>query len=344
MTAQAEAEAVTAASMPACRQVDLRSADCDISLTQRSQSGDAGGPRKEKGREGRRREKKKKGGGGGGKDGNAPVVLKTELHCEGCANKVKRAIKGIEGVEGVSLDMGTDKVTVRGNADPWEIKERLEAKTGKKADIVSPANPPKKTKKSSNNNNNDHDNKKKDGKVRDGKKDSADFSKDSDTKKPKELPVSTVVLKIRLHCEGCIDRIKRTISKIKGVEEVKVDAAKDLVTVKGTMDPKSLPSLLKDKLKRGVDLVPPSKDKDKDKDKDKEEKKGGGGGGGGGGGEKEKSPAPAPASVAAAAVAAAVAAGESSRFEYYAPYGYRMEMAHAPQLFSDENPNACAVM
>ncbi|XP_020095042.1 heavy metal-associated isoprenylated plant protein 3 [Ananas comosus] len=289
----------------------------------------------EKGEKGGEGEKKKGGGGGGGKDGNAPVVLKTELHCEGCANKVKRAIKGIEGVEGVSLDMVNDKVTVRGNADPWEIKERLEVKTGKKADIVSPANPPRKTKKSNNNNNGDHDKKKKDGKVRDGKKDSTDFSKDSDIKKPKELPVSTVVLKIRLHCEGCVDRIKRTISKIKGVEEVKVDAAKDLVTVKGTMDPKSLPSLLKDKLKRGVDLVPPSKDKDKDKD----EKKSGGGGGGGGG---EKSTAPAPAPVAAAAAAAA--AGESSRFEYYAPYGYRMEMAHAPQLFSDENPNACAVM
>ncbi|OAY79723.1 Copper transport protein ATX1 [Ananas comosus] len=251
----------------------------------------------EKGEKGGEGEKKKGGGGGGGgKDGNAPVVLKTELHCEGCANKVKRAIKGIE--------------------DPWEIKERLEVKTGKKADIVSPANPPRKTKKSSSNNNNngDHDKKKKDGK----------------------LPVSTVVLKIRLHCEGCVDRIKRTISKIKGVEEVKVDAAKDLVTVKGTMDPKSLPSLLKDKLKRGVDLVPPSKDKDKDKD----EKKSGGGGGGGGGGEKSTAPAPAPV----AAAAAAAAAGESSRFEYYAPYGYRMEMAHAPQLFSDENPNACAVM
>jgi copper chaperone CopZ len=27
----------------------------------------------------------------------------------------------------------------------------------------------------------------------------------------------TVTLKIRLHCEGCIDRIKRRISKIKGV-------------------------------------------------------------------------------------------------------------------------------
>nr|CAD1818990.1 unnamed protein product [Ananas comosus var. bracteatus] len=260
--------------------------------------------------EGRRRRRKRR---------KCPVVLKTELHCEGCANKMKRAIKGIEGVEGVSLDMVNDKVTVRGNADPWEIKERLEVKTGKKADIVSPANPPRKIKKSNNNNNDDHDKKKKDGKVRDGKKNSTAFSKDSDIKKPKELPVSTVVLKIRLHCEGCVDRIKRTISKIKGVEEVKVDAAKDLVT---------------DKLKRGVDLVPPPRTRTRTKMKRRAEAArrrrrrkiygagaGAGGGGGCGGG-----------------------GGESSRFEYYAPYGYRMEMAHAPQLFSDENPNACAVM
>jgi hypothetical protein len=46
-------------------------------------------------------EKAKKGDGekkkDGGKDGSAPIVLKTDLHCEGCAMKVKKAIRGLEG-------------------------------------------------------------------------------------------------------------------------------------------------------------------------------------------------------------------------------------------------------
>lgn len=83
--------------------------------------------------------------------------------------------------------MGKGEVTVRGNPDPWEVKERLEAKTGKKADLVSPANPPKKIKKNSSSNNDKDDDNKKDGKVRDGNKDNADIFKNSDIKKPKEV-------------------------------------------------------------------------------------------------------------------------------------------------------------
>lgn len=141
-----------------------------------------------------------------------------------------------------------------------------------------------------------------------------------------------------------------------GVENVGFDSAKDLVTVKGTMDVKSLPETLKEKLKRSVEIVPAKKDDggaggDKKKDGGgggggEEKEKGGGGdekkkdGGGGGGGEKEK------AAAAAVAPAMAVPVMEANKMEYYSPYGggYRIEMVHAPQLFSDENPNACSVM
>jgi Heavy-metal-associated domain len=34
----------------------------------------------------------------GGKNGSAPIVLKTDLHCEGCAMKIKKAIRGLEGI------------------------------------------------------------------------------------------------------------------------------------------------------------------------------------------------------------------------------------------------------
>jgi len=35
---------------------------------------------------------------------------------------------------------------------------------------------------------------------------------------------------------------------------------------------------------------------------------------------------------------------EASQQQAYPPYPYRFDMAPAPQLFSDENPNACSVM
>ena len=75
-----------------------------------------------------------------------------------------------------------------------------------------------------------------------------------------------------------------------------IDGAKDLVTVKGTMDVKELTPYLKDKLKRNVEVVPPKKDDDK-------KEKGGGGekkenkeGGGGGDDKKEAEAKPATAS------------------------------------------------
>jgi copper chaperone CopZ len=75
-----------------------------------------------------------------------------------------------------------------------------------------------------------------------------------------------------LHCEGCISKIKKIVKKFKGVSDVNVDVAKDLVTVKGTIDPKALVPYLSDKIKRTVEVVPAKKDDGK------KEKEGGGGG------------------------------------------------------------------
>lgn len=292
-------------------------------------------------------------------------------------------------MEGVTTDMASNKLTVIGKVDAWKLRDRVEAKTRKKVEIVSPVNPPKK----------DADAGKKPAAATGGGGGDSKEKKSPDDKKPKEPAASTVVLKIRLHCDGCIRRIKKTILKTKGVQDVTVDAQKDLVTVKGTIDVNSLPSYLKEKLNRGVEVVQTKSDaaagggggekkdkpaaaaapagggekkeksetgggekKDKGgngggekKDKavnggggggggEKKEKGGGGdaekkkedGGGGGGGGGKKEAPA-----------AAAPAVLEANKMDYYGGsygYGYKMEMLHAPQIFSDENPNACSIM
>ncbi|KAK4793357.1 hypothetical protein SAY86_023792 [Trapa natans] len=178
-------------------------------------------------------------------DANA-IVMKMDLHCDGCARKVKKLITSFEGVGNVSIDVAGGKLTVTGKPDPEKLRQRLEDKTHKKVELVSsPA-------------------KKKDGEV-------AGDKKTEEKKKPVE---ATEVLKIKLHCEGCMNKIKKVISKINGVQSVTMDAAKDLVTIKGTMDMKDLTPYLQEKFKRTVEVVTPKKDATKEKS--------------GGGGDKKK--------------------------------------------------------
>ncbi|KAL6987365.1 hypothetical protein U1Q18_013114 [Sarracenia purpurea var. burkii] len=348
-------------------------------------------------------EKKPDTGAGKKDDGVIPMIFKLDMHCEGCAKKIKRAVRHFDGVEEVKADISGDKLTVTGKADPSKVKERIEEKTHKKVELVSPQ--PKKDAGE---------------KKADEKSEKKSDDKKPEDKKPKEPPMSTVVLKIRLHCEGCIHKIKRIIRKIKGVNTVTVDAQKDLVTVTGTMDAKDLAPYLKEKLRRSVDVVPPKKEegggekKEKEGGGDQKPKEGGGGekknggekkeGGsvpapaGGGGEKKEGGSAPAPAPAGGGGEKKEEPKVEVNKLEHYGfspfssyytmpvpnqgyidqgystpvydqgfsnPYssqvvnhGYShpppLEYSYvpppppsyvdAPQIFSDENPNACSVM
>ncbi|KAL3358298.1 hypothetical protein AABB24_015437 [Solanum stoloniferum] len=312
-------------------------------------------------------EKKSGAGDAAGKKDAGPtaIVLKLDLHCEGCAKKVKRFIRHFEGVEDVKTDCDGGKLTVKGNVDPAWLREKVAMKTKKTVVLVSPQP-------------------KKDGGAGDKKPDEkkAEEKKPED-KKPKEPQVSTVVLKIRLHCDGCAHKIKRIIKKTDGVEEVKVDSEKDLVTVKGTMDLKELIPYLKDKLKRNVEIVPPKKDDGGGGEKKEKE---------GGGDKKVESNEKKEGEPKAEGSKGVETKSEANKLEYYgynaqthyatpmynqsymnqdygvtmydpgynAHTGYAMEYGyHQPsyvpppppttylnnaQMFSDENPNGCSVM
>jgi hypothetical protein len=119
-----------------------------------------------------------------------------------------------------------------------------------------------------------------------------------------------------------------------------MDKEKNLLTVKGTMDVKKLVEILSEKLKRAVEIVPPKKEKDKENGNENGEKKKGGGGDGGG---KEKTGNKGGGE--GVNMMEYMAAQPAYGYGYYpgGPYGYPIQ-AHAPQIFSDENPNACVVM
>ncbi|XP_058082286.1 heavy metal-associated isoprenylated plant protein 3-like [Magnolia sinica] len=283
-------------------------------------------------KDGEKKGEEKKGDGGKKEDGAITVVLKVDMHCDGCAKKIIKSVKGFDGVENVKADHSSNKLTVVGKVDPEKIRSRVESKTKKKVELVSPA--PKKDK---------------DG----GEKKPQNKPEKAEDKKGKEPVSSTVVLKIRLHCEGCIKKIQRIIRKIKGVENVSIDSQKDLVTVKGTMDAKALPSYLKEKLKRNVEVVPPKKDGGDGGDK--KAKEGGGGGGekkdkADGGGEKKDKAGGGEKKDKEGGGGGEQAKVEMNKMEYGGngywanPPWYAAEPVHAPQIFSDENPNACSVM
>ncbi|KAA8550334.1 hypothetical protein F0562_002018 [Nyssa sinensis] len=139
-------------------------------------------------------QKKNSNDGGKKDDGPITVVLKVDNDCEGCANKVKKCVRSFAGVESVKGDDGDlNKITVTGKVDPSKLREKLEQKTKKKVELVSPS--PKKEK--------DKDTQKDKESGGGAKKTEDKPEKKPDEKKPKEPPVTTTVLKMDLHCAGC---------------------------------------------------------------------------------------------------------------------------------------------
>ncbi|XXG40567.1 hypothetical protein AAC387_Pa01g1250 [Persea americana] len=240
----------------------------------------------------------------GDENGPITVILTVDMHCEGCSKKAIGSLKGFQGVEEVKGDIGGKKLTVVGKVDPEKIRDRVQSKTKKKVVLVSPL--PKK----------DKDN------GGESKNQKAESKKPDEEKTSKEPAATTVALKVRLHCDGCVQKIRRIISKTKGLELVALDLQKDLITLKGTIDFKVFVTYLQDKMKRKVEIVPPKKEDEGKKDKQGQKK------GKEEGNEKKNEE------------------GVSENKMDYWGYGYYdpIEYVHAPQYFSDENPNACSVM
>ncbi|GFP80506.1 copper transport protein atx1 [Phtheirospermum japonicum] len=231
------------------------------------------------------------------------IVLKVDMHCEACARKVARALKGFEGVEEVTADYKASKVVVKGKAaDPIKVCQRVQKKSGRKVEIVSPLpKPPLQDKPQPN--------------------------KEEPKQENKEEPpaVVTVVLKVRMHCEACAQALQKRIGKVKGVESVVADVANDQVTVKGVLDPDKLVNDIYKKTGKQASLVKDEEKKEEKKDEEKKEDK-----------KEEKKQEEENKEEEDKKI-------DVKKNEYLPPK-YYMEYAYAPQMFSDENPNACSLM
>ncbi|QCD77729.1 copper chaperone [Vigna unguiculata] len=59
------------------------------------------------------------------------------------------------------------------------------------------------------------------------------------------LKIQTCVLKVNIDCDGCAQKVKKTLQKIDGVYSVKVDAGEGRVVVAGDVDPEKLVKKIK---------------------------------------------------------------------------------------------------
>ncbi|CAA6657311.1 unnamed protein product [Spirodela intermedia] len=209
------------------------------------------------------------------------------MHCEGCAKKVERSLRGFEGVEEVKADSKSHTVVVKGKAaDPTKICERVQRKTGRKTELVSPLpKPPEEEEKK---------------------------------EEPKEVEKEesiTVVLKVRMHCEACAQVLQRKIKKMDGVESVVTDLPNDQVIVQGIIEPEKLVENVNKRTRKRASIV---NDEEKKEEAAEGEKK-----------EEVKEGDDKKTDV--------------NKLEYWAPR-YGIQYAYPPQIFSDENPNACSMM
>lgn len=264
-------------------------------------------------------------------DGRVTVVLKTDLHCEGCAGKVVKAVRSLKGVESAKTgDYELKKITVIGKVDPVELRQKVEEKIKKKVELISPVNDGEKSNQLG-------------GGGGQGKQQKHQTAAVQDENNHKQFPVTTTALKVALHCQGCIEKIQKLVIKTEGFMDMSIDKSNDLVVVKGGIDVDALVDELKGKLKRKVEIVPAKKDGggggEKKENGGGEKKENGGGGDGerrenGGGGR----------SVDLHNMGYFVGQGQYTYPQYVNRPEYAINYMHATQMFNDENPNACVVM
>lgn len=258
-----------------------------------------------------------------------PLVLFVDLHCVGCAKKIERSILKIRGVEGVAIDMTKNEVTIKGVVEPQAVCNRVMKKTKRRAKVLSPLP-------------------------------QAEGEPLPQVVSSQVSGLTTIQLNVNMHCEACAEQLKKKILKMKGVTTAETELSSGKVTVTGTMDADRLVDYVYRRTKKQAKIVPqpepepekqpeespkPEEKKEENSEEAKpaeEEKKEEGE-------KKDPPPEEEKKEEGAAAEHDGGATEEQSMYKmmyhhHYQPIYVIERIPPAPQLFSDENPNACTIM
>ncbi|XP_022984366.1 heavy metal-associated isoprenylated plant protein 9 isoform X1 [Cucurbita maxima] len=155
-----------------------------------------------------------------------PIVLLVDLHCSGCAKKIEKCIMRIRGVEGVSIDMAKNEVTIKGIVDPDAVCAKITTKTKRVAEVLSPSPP-----------------------LPEGEP-SPHLIVNSQLK--------VVELNVNMHCDACAHQLKKKILKMRvsGVQTASTELSTGKVVVTGTMDGDKLVDYVYRRTKKQARIVP----------------------------------------------------------------------------------------
>ncbi|KAM1142367.1 hypothetical protein ACFX19_042905 [Malus domestica] len=276
----------------------------------------------------------------------SPFVLFVDLHCVGCAKKIERSIMRIRGVDGVVIDMAKNEVTIKGIVQPQAVCNKIMKKTKRIAKVLSPLP-------------------------------AAEGEAIPEVVASQVSGLVTVELEVNMHCEACAEQLKRKILKLRGVQSAVTDHSSGKVMVTGTMDGDKLVEYVYRRTKKQARIVPqpepepekeeepaaeeakPEEKKEENAEKKEEEKPAEGeakkeeGGAEGGessnkegekGGEENKEEEKVEERMSGSYVNSGMDEEHMKRMmQYYYQPLYVIERIPPPQLFSDENPNACCI-
>ncbi|OMO89932.1 hypothetical protein COLO4_19511 [Corchorus olitorius] len=145
--------------------------------------------------------------------------------------------------------------------------------------------------------------------------------------------IEETIMKVHLHCDKCEKDLKNKLLKNKGIHSVKTDIKAQKVTVQGTIKSDKLLSYIKKNVHKHAEIVSSKKldidDKEEKKKVEKVEAK------------KEDVKKSGEKSTQITEFKQEVIVEVKSK-DVNAPYF--VHYVYAPQLFSDENPNACCIV
>nr|CAN62004.1 hypothetical protein VITISV_005689 [Vitis vinifera] len=266
-----------------------------------------------------------------------PFVLFVDLHCVGCAKKIERSLMKIRGVEEVMIDMAQNQVTIKGIVEPQAVCNRIMKKTKRRAKVLSPLP-------------------------------EAEGEPMPEVVSSQVSGLTTVELNVNMHCEACAAQLKRKILKMRGVQTAETELSTSKVTVTGTMDADRLVDYVYRRTKKQARIVPQPEPEKQEENKEgekpaeeakpeekkeenaekaeegkppEEAKKGEEGNGGENNESKEEKGGE---NKEEGKVGEIPMDDETmKRMMYYYQPLYVIERMPPPQLFSDENPNACCI-
>ncbi|XP_004490551.1 heavy metal-associated isoprenylated plant protein 9-like [Cicer arietinum] len=173
----------------------------------------------------------------------SPCVLFVDLHCVGCAKKIQRSIMKMRGVEGVVIDMAKNEVTIKGIVEPQAICNTITKKTKRRANVISPLPP-------------------------------AEGEPIPEVVNSQVSGPETVELNVNMHCEACAEQLKKKILQMRGVQTAVTEFSTGKVTVTGTMDANKLVDYVYRRTKKQAKIVPqPEPEKKEEEGKEGDEKK-----------------------------------------------------------------------